>query len=209
MAEHVRGTRGYAEEADDLFIRYESYDFESVHAGWLDFIPPPPGLVLDIGAGTGRDAAWFSRAGYSVVAVEPSDEMRRRAKALHPEPDIEWLDDSLPSLGLLAGREGTFDLVQLSAVWMHLDAGERTAALSRLARLMKPGGVLTLMVRHGPVPEGRIMFEVPTEEMLMLAEAEGLDGLLCEKRDAAGEANRKAGVTWMNYAFRKPAEQPG
>ena len=203
MAGKVRGTQGYADEADELFVRYESYTFERTHAALQAFIPPPPAHVLDIGAGTGRDAAWFADAGYAVVAIEPSDVMRERAMALHPSPDIEWIDDSLPGLTSLADRAGAFDLIQLSAVWMHLDADERAIAMPKLAALLKPGGRLILLVRHGPVPPGRCMFEVPEAETLALAEAAGLTCLLSERRAAAGEANRKAGVSWMNYAFEK------
>lgn len=204
MAGKVRGTTGYDDEADELFIRYESFDFKAVHAGLAGFIPPPPGRVLDVGAGTGRDAAWYAAAGYDVTAVEPSEAMRTRAMALHPSPAIEWLDDSLPRLASLAGRGASFDLVQLSAVWMHLDAAERAAAMPVLARLMKPGGVLLMLVRQGPVPEGRVMFEVPKVETLALASAAGLDGLHWAARKSAGEVNRRAGVSWMSYAFAKP-----
>lgn len=204
MTGGVRGTQGYASEADDLFERYESFAFETVHEAVLPFYPPPPAGVLDIGAGTGRDADWFDKAGYGVTAVEPCDTLRERATRLHPSPSIEWLDDSLPELNHLKDRAESFDLVQLSAVFMHLDADERQVAFSILARLLKPGGRLALLVRHGPVPEGRCMFEVPAEEMLALGAASGLDCLHSVKRDSAGEANRRAGVTWMNYVFEKP-----
>jgi protein-L-isoaspartate O-methyltransferase len=53
-------------------VRYESVAAETVH-GWLvDLLPNAPALVLDIGAGTGRDAAWLASRGLEVVAVEPS-----------------------------------------------------------------------------------------------------------------------------------------
>lgn len=204
MTEKVRGTQGYAEEADDLFVRYESFDSKAFHMGLHGFLPLPPAQILDIGAGTGRDAAWFARAGYSVTAVEPSQVMRMRAMRLHPSPAIEWIDDSLPGLETLTDRGAAFDVVQLSAVWMHLDTDERRAAMPRLARLLKAGGVLMMLVRRGPVPEGRIMFEVPVEETLGLAASTGLRALHYELQESAGEVNRRAGVIWMNHVFQKP-----
>ena len=43
--------------------RYESAVAQTVH-GWLvDLLPPAPALVLDVGAGTGRDAAWLASRG--------------------------------------------------------------------------------------------------------------------------------------------------
>ena len=82
----VSGTEGYAEEADELFQRYESISFAEVHRSVLHLIPTAPCWVLDIGSGTGRDAAALAAMGHRVVAVEPTDEMRMRAAALHPSP---------------------------------------------------------------------------------------------------------------------------
>ncbi len=80
---------------------------------------------------------------------------------LHPSPLIDWRDDGLPDLAGLAGRSGTFDVVMLTAVWMHLDAAERHRAMPRLAALLRAGGgVMALSLRHGPVPPGRRMFDV-------------------------------------------------
>lgn len=36
-------------------------------------------LALDVGAGSGRDAAWLASWGYEVVAAEPAAGMRREA----------------------------------------------------------------------------------------------------------------------------------
>ena len=61
--------------------------------------------------------------------------MRIPAMALHPSPRIEWLNDSLPELATLRTRRETFDLVMLTAVWMHLDeAGHAECRLSGTAR---------------------------------------------------------------------------
>jgi protein-L-isoaspartate O-methyltransferase len=41
-------------------------------------LPAPPARVLDVGAGSGRDAAWLTSLGLEVVAVEPSVALRVR-----------------------------------------------------------------------------------------------------------------------------------
>jgi SAM-dependent methyltransferase len=88
----------YEQNASQLVDQYESLAFADVHSSLLDLLPAPGSTILDIGAGSGRDAAWFAARGDDVVAVEPSDAMRMHARALHPSPRIHWLPGILPEL---------------------------------------------------------------------------------------------------------------
>jgi SAM-dependent methyltransferase len=174
----------------------------------LHLMPAMPVRVLDIGSGTGRDAAWFASRGHSVVAVEPTVAMRVPAMALHPSPRIDWLDDSLPDLAALRARRETFDLVMLTAVWMHLDETQRRQAMPNLAALMRPSATVIMKIRRGPVPPGRRMFEVSAEETIALAGNEGLRPVLNLRSESSQEKNRAAGVSWINLAFMKGKERP-
>ena len=200
----IHGTRGYAEQADELAVRYEGIDFTTKHEAVLPLLPAAPASAIDIGAGTGRDAAWLAERGYRVVAVEPTEAMRSRGIALHPSPAIEWIDDSLPALRRLLALDRRFDLVMLTAVWMHLDADERRLALPNVAALVAPRGLLVMTLRHGPVPSGRIMFAVSAEETIALAAAHGLGVSLNVHAESGQVANRDAGVSWTQLAFRRP-----
>jgi SAM-dependent methyltransferase len=197
----VSGTEGYVEEAEELFRVYESFPAADAHRAVLHLIPTSPCRILDIGSGTGRDAAWFASMGHRVVAVEPTDAMRIPAMALHPSPQIEWLNDSLPDLALLRTRGERFDVVMLTAVWMHLDAEQRGQAMPNVAALVRPGGVVIMKIRHGPVPEGRRMFEVSAKETIQLAQTHGLRPVLNLWTESSQESNRLAGITWSNLAF--------
>jgi SAM-dependent methyltransferase len=159
--------------------------------------------VLDIGAGTGRDAAWFAEMGHRVVAVEPTDALRLGAMKLHPSPRIEWIDDGLPDLALVRSRGETFDLVMLTAVWMHLDADQRARAMRNVAATVASPGRIIMTLRHGPVPQGRRMFEVSTEETIALAETQGLHPTLNVQRASTQPGNRAAGVSWTILALIK------
>ncbi len=142
--------------------------------------------------------------GHRVTAVEPTAELRLRAAALHSAPNIGWLDDSLPDLASLAGRNGSFDLVMLTAVWMHLDEQQRKRAMPRVAGLVRQSGVMMLSLRHGPVPPGRRMFEVSADETIGLAAAEGLRPVLVlETQDGL---LRRPGVSWTRLAFSKAGD---
>lgn len=196
------GTEGYADEAEALLVQYESLAFEHVQRWSLPLIPAAPGRVLEIGAGTGRDAAGFAALGHSVVAVEPTRELRTRAAALHPSPAIEWLDDSLPDLATVTARGDTFDVVMMTAVWMHLDEGQRRRAMPVIATLLRPGGHTFMTLRHGPVPPGRRMFEVTADETIALAQRAGLDAVL--NTWAPEGIQKRPGVSWTRLAFTRP-----
>jgi protein-L-isoaspartate O-methyltransferase len=57
------GTEGYADEAEALVKQYETISFGDVHRQVIHLIPTAPSRILDIGAGTGRDAAGFAAMG--------------------------------------------------------------------------------------------------------------------------------------------------
>jgi 2-polyprenyl-3-methyl-5-hydroxy-6-metoxy-1,4-benzoquinol methylase len=193
----IEGTQGYEQEAPELLRRYEAMSFADAHRGAVFELIPPPGIrVLDIGAGTGRDAAWFAARGDAVTAIEPTRVMREGAMMLHPEPNITWIDDSLPSLHSV--REQTFDLIWMSAVWMHFDQGDRARMMPTVAALVTPGGTLMISLRHGPAPKGRQMFEVSAEETQSLARAAGLD---CLRTDHI-ESPYTPGVSWDRLWFK-------
>jgi 2-polyprenyl-3-methyl-5-hydroxy-6-metoxy-1,4-benzoquinol methylase len=200
--DQVPGTQGYAEQAAVLVPQYEALSFEAHHAPEMHLLPMSASRVLDIGAGSGADAAWFARQGHTVLAVEPTREFRLAARRLHPSPSIEWLDDALPGLERVLCRNQQFDLIMLSAVWMHLDEAERQQGMPRLASLLGLDGVMMLSLRHGPVPAGRRMFQVPAGQTIELAAAAGLEPVLQVQTPSIQPGNRAAGVTWTRLAFR-------
>ena len=196
----VPGTEGYAEEAETLIERYESADFEALHGPVRHLFPDPPSRVLDVGAGSGRDAAAFAALGHRVLAVEPTAPLREAARALHPSPRIEWLDDSLPALSGLRDR-GPFALIMVTAVWMHLDADQRGQALPVLAGLLGEGGSLILTYRLQPSPPQRRFFAVPAAETIALARAAGLAVTL--DLETPSLIPGKTEVRWVRLAFTK------
>ena len=200
----MSSTRGYAEEAPGLIARYEQLAFEDKHRDTLALLPRAPSTILDVGAGTGADAAWLAARGHRVVAVEPVSELREPGRALHPSAAIEWLDDGLPRLDRVVAMGRPFDAILLTAVWMHLDEAERHEAMPILASLLVGNGVLVMTLRHGPVPEGRRMFDVQAGEVIAQAKGSGLACVLELRSESINPANRAAGVWWTRLGFRRP-----
>ncbi|NRO99063.1 methyltransferase domain-containing protein [Paraburkholderia sp. NMBU_R16] len=203
MSISVRGTEGYAENAQYLIEQWQDISFQEHHECILHLVPTFPSCILDVGAGIGTDAAAFAALGHSVVAVEPVDALRVAGVRQHSSLRIEWLDDSLPDLAILRTRQKEFDFVMLSAVWMHLDEDERRRAIPNVSALMCDGSVLVMFLRHGAVPEGRRMFDVSAEETIQLASAHGLRSVLNVQTESVQRGNRRAGVKWSRLAFVK------
>lgn len=174
MSAMIAGTAGYQDESEALAQRFESVAFEAVHREVLPLFPDRPCRVLDIGAGSGRDAAALAGRGHRVVAVEPTAGLREEGRRRHGAQPIEWVDDHLPALAQVRAGGTRFDLILCIAVWMHLDGAERPQAMAAVSALLAPGGLLVLTLRHGPVPAGRRMFQVDADETVALAAANGL-----------------------------------
>ncbi|MER9889118.1 class I SAM-dependent methyltransferase [Mesorhizobium sp. M0114] len=194
---------GYAAEASSsLVARFESVDPKNVYAPVIDLLPKSPARVADIGAGTGRDAAWFAHQGHDVVAAEPVRELREPGMAIHRDQKITWLDDRLPDLSKLQVH-GPFDLVTLCGVWQHIDDEERQLAMQNLGRLVKIGGLLIMSLRHGPGAPGRRVVPVKPSDTIELAERAGFNLLRQLQADAIQPDNRAAGVHWTWLALKK------
>ncbi|MEU2792256.1 class I SAM-dependent methyltransferase [Streptomyces sp. NPDC007100] len=190
----------YARAAEALAGRYESVRFETVHGDFLPLLPAAPARVADIGAGTGRDAAALAALGHDVLAVEPVAELRAVGRRLHPSPAIRWQADSLPALSGIEDQEGSFGLILLSAVWMHLDAPDRPVAMRRLHTLLAPGGRLLLSLRHGPPPADRQMYDIPAPETTTLAARHGLTPI---HESAHPDELGRDDIHWTSLAFEK------
>jgi SAM-dependent methyltransferase len=199
----VRGTEGYAQVAQSLIGQWRNIPFAEHYAAVLHLIPTRPSRVLDVGAGIGSDAAALAAIAHQVAAVEPVDEFRAAGVRLHPASRIEWLDDSLPDLSVLRATKRHFDLAMLTAVWMHLDEEERRRAMPNVVRLLSDGALLIMSLRHGPIPEGRRMFDVSAEETIRLANVHDLQPILIVRSQSVQRSNRRMNVTWTRLVFIK------
>ncbi len=188
----------YDRGASGLVREYERLSFEDVHPKVLDLVPESTGRVLDVGAGSGRDAAWFAARGHEVVAVEPSAAMRDAARARHDSPRIRWIEDRLPALEEVRRSRLSFDLVWLSAVWMHVPRSDRSRCFGRLASVVRPGGGMMLSLRHGTPPPGRPMEPATAAEIETFARRYGFRTVRVEKHsDAAGRPDVHWEIVWL------------
>lgn len=119
--------------------------------------PTPPPRVLDVGAGTGRNALALARAGCDVDAMEPVLALADRLEMTAANQDLPVRaireDILAPDVTLPAGE---YQLVVLSEVVTHFSLPQLTDVLVRLARSLAAGGTLlfnAFVTRDGYQPD--------------------------------------------------------
>jgi 2-polyprenyl-3-methyl-5-hydroxy-6-metoxy-1,4-benzoquinol methylase len=189
----------YDAHAEQLADGYEGLDAIQAHPKLFELVDDALRLrILDVGAGTGRDAAALAALGHAVTAVDPSRKMLRLARALHANVDIAWKRDALPDLASLGA---TYDLILLSAVWMHVPPATRQSAVSRLADLAAPSGQIYITLRNGSEDSDRAMWLTSAAEIRALAEAQGMTTAdLGRRPDLLGRDD----IHWQTLLVRKP-----
>ncbi|GBD06394.1 Ubiquinone/menaquinone biosynthesis C-methyltransferase UbiE [bacterium HR21] len=180
--------------------------------------------IVEVGAGTGRVAAWLAREmGFPVIAVEPSAAMRRHGERRTAGLPVSWVSAHATMLPFAdASHAGVLFFATLEFI------AEPRRAVREALRILQPGGILLLgclhaqspwaalycwLGRRGELPWSHARFYTPEElEELVGAPAEGrTEALFCapaaqepfEEADAAG---RRAGnaPAFVVLRWRKP-----
>jgi SAM-dependent methyltransferase len=213
----------YNENANKLAQRYLSKSFDEVHQSWSQLLPSviknSHARILDIGAGSGRDAKYIAQLAaqthgsenrVQVVAVEPANLLAELGARQTTGLNVKWLTDSLPALSVITKQEISFDLILLSAVWMHIPVNDRARSIRKLANLLKPGGKLVISLRHGHTTEDRNerkMHTVCADELKQLASDVGLFTKL-ETQKESDKLGRDH-VSWQTLVLQMPDDGTG
>ena len=133
--EQTGGTRGSS--YDEAFRELAASGVD-VHgeAAYVASLVPPGSRVLDAGCGTGRVGAELARRGYLVVGVDSDASMLAEAPrvdgAVWRLEDLDGLQD-----------HAAYDLVVAAGnVVVFLAEGTGPSVVARLARSLRPGGLL-------------------------------------------------------------------
>lgn len=198
----------YSAAASALAADYEALDTTAFRATFADLLPKGQDrLALDIGAGSGRDAAWLAELEFEVVAAEPAEGFREIGRRLHPASQVRWIDDRLPALAATHQLGLSFDVVLLSAVWQHVAPEDRRRAFRKMAALLKPKGLLIIVLRFGPAPAGRPMFDVSVGEIEALAREHGL--AVNRATAPIPDGADRPGVSWVTMCLTLPDDGAG
>lgn len=97
-------------------------------------------LVADIGAGTGISSVLFLDAGYSVMAIEPNKEMRKKSQVLLADnPYFKAINGTAEETGIAA------DSVDIIVVGQAFHWFDRIKARAEFERILKEDGKVVLL----------------------------------------------------------------
>lgn len=103
---------------------------------------PAGASILDLGCGSGRDTAYFRERGFLVTPTDGSARMCALASDYLGSPvrvqEFNELDD-----------KELYDGIYASASIMHLEYDKLVALMPKLARALKPGGLLYVSFKYG------------------------------------------------------------
>ncbi len=202
----MKNIQFYNQHSEELLQNYTSVTFENVHASWKLFWPLSGEKVLDVGAGIGRDAKWFLDQKCTVIALEPAKEMRDLGKK-HTGEQVQWLDDSLPELSHTIELGMRFDVILVSAVWMHIPPSSRARAFRKLSNLLAPNGRLVISLRHGDFTDGRSSYSCSIDELAQFSKDACLHTRLVT--EAEPDALKRGEVKWQTVVMSLPDDGSG
>jgi SAM-dependent methyltransferase len=103
--------------------------------------------LLEVGAGTGQDSAYFAAAGLDVTATDLSADMAAACRA-------KGLRAVVMDVGAPAFRAGSFDAVHAMNCLLHVPNADLSRVLGAICRLLRPGGLFFLGLHGGAGTEG-------------------------------------------------------
>lgn len=195
----------YERNAANLTERYETADVAQIHAR-LRRAFAPGARLLELGSGSGRDAAAMLASGYQVTITDGSEAMLQQAARGHPElagrAILHRCPDPLPY------DEGSFDGVYALAMLMHLVPAQIEATMAEVARILRPGGRFFFSVpfrRDDIVADdrdanGRLFTNLPPDEWNAMG---ARCGLAQQESFESPDGLGREGMRWVSVVLEK------
>lgn len=181
----------YKDNAGNYVKQTVNADMGGTYVDFLAYIPQG-GRILDVGFGSGRDLAYFSKQGYLALGIDLVEEFVLRARK-------EGLSAKVGDFHDLPFKE-EFDGIWACASLLHSD--NLPLAFENLSRALKVGGVFYLSMKYGKGKgmDGERFYQYVDEEMLIsLAKNSGLTvEKITKTEDTLGRSQ-----VWLNVILHK------
>jgi len=195
----------YLKNSADLGERYESAEVADIHNLLLSSFEKESNL-LEIGYGTGRDAAFMLEQGYNVTGIDGSNKMIDMALTYHPELKDHLFVNKLPED--LIFDNCSFDGVYSVAVLMHFELPVIILIIELISDILKPKGRFLFSVplnrvdldESGYDSEGRLFAMLPEVQWLELCKSAGFNKI---SSSTSSDSLGRSDLTWLTCVVEK------
>lgn len=81
----------YQQHTDRFIAQTVNVDMQDLYEAFIKQLPQQPRLqIIDVGCGSGRDAAYFANKGYQVTACDASTHLIAWARNYWADSDVDW-----------------------------------------------------------------------------------------------------------------------
>jgi SAM-dependent methyltransferase len=200
-------------DEDDIEAIGSAWDRRYREHGWspvpdenlVELVAPlAPGRALDLGCGTGRNALWLARTGWSVTGVDASRVGLEMATEQATSEGLS-LHTIVADLLEYVPEPASYDLVVVANI--HFAPGRREALFDRAAAAVAPGGHLFIVGHHVDAlgKSGPPALERLFEESFFQGRFDGFTIEHLDRRDTRSDAGDTEDVSLLLWAERTEA----
>ena len=186
----------YNEHASQFVGSTVSVDLSGMQDLFLSLIPQE-GMILDFGCGSGRDSRYFMEQGRTVEAVDGSSAMCEAARQLTGLPVRQMLFQQLD-------EKEKYDGIWACSSILHLPKSELHPVLEKMAKALKPGGVIYTSFKYSEfegMRNDRYFTDFTESSFRQFMKVKELS---IEKEWISGDARPGRGdEKWLNLILRK------
>lgn len=187
----------YENDAHLYVERTENLDMTDTMSRVLGHTRGAPRNVLDLGCGSGRDAAAFAAKGYNVLAVDG-------AKAMCDITAARGIPTKHATFQSFHAPDKSFQLIWAMASLLHVPWGDMPALLEKYVSMLEVEGIFYMSFKEleaeGIDAKGRYFNAPGMVDIAVLAEGDPRMELLeiWQSKDAAGR-----NTAWQNLVLRR------
>lgn len=154
---------------------------------------PRGGRILDLGCGSGRDSLAFLQAGFSVDAMDGSEQMVAAASALTGLPVTHALFDQYQP-------QGEYDGIWACSSLLHVPAQDLPGIIAKYARHLKQDGIFYMSFKlgsHEGMRNGRWFTDLNEDSFCKLIDQ--IEGLQTDHFEITADVRPgRAHEQWLN-----------
>lgn len=105
---------------------------------------PEKGVILDVGAGEGKDSIFFASLGHRVTAVDPSINAAETIKKRMAEGKDLRIDIIVDDIAEMKLKPDEYDLIFANMSLQFMTRGQRIDVLGRFRTSVKKGGLMAI-----------------------------------------------------------------